>query len=220
MKRLLFVVGCLLLLLAAAAPASAADKIQWQVLVNYNGLEGPPVYVCLNYTDMYWTDLDAKGRPFTSVPADATDVRVGTSAAFVNYGDMTVFAKSYFQRLKVWDPGGNKVIDIDESTSQMYWTAPYRYNDWTSPYGPMLPYNPNIGQGMMWGMDWVPRVPPPSGSATLKRGTYRVTFTDMLTHRCADPMFWWRVPGGEGYPPLEGPWDWDTSMFALTFQVK
>ena len=209
MKKLLFLIGCLLLLLAAAAPASAADTdmIQWQVLIDFHAMEGPPLIVELNYTDMSWTLQDEHGKFFSAVPAGATDVRVGTSAAFVTYGNMTVFADAFFQRLKVWDPKGNKVIDVDESTCQAYWTAPYLCNDWTSPYGPMLPYNPSIGAGM-WGMDWIPPLPRPSGSTTLARGRYTVEYWSMLTHRVADPMFPGRVPGKEGYPPIGGPEDW------------
>ena len=222
MKKLLFLLGCLLLLLAAAAPASAAPaaadaKIQWQVLVDFHSMAGVFI-VRLDYATMTWTDVDARGRYFTAVPADATDVRVGTSTAFVNSGDMAVFAKSFFQRLEVLDPGGRQIVNVDESAGQQYWTAMYRYNDWTSYYGPLLPYNPRIGAGM-WAMDWIVPIPRPSGDATLRRGTYTINYSCMLTHRVADPMFPGRVPGREGYPPNGGPWGW-TEQATLTFRVR
>ena len=219
MKKLLFLLGCLLLLLAAVAPASAADKIQWQVLVNFHSPSDPPIIVQINYTDMTFTDVNAKGRYFTAVPATATDVVVGTATPFVNSGNASVFARSFFQRMKVVDPARDQIVDVDESTGQQYWVGPYPYNDFTSYYGPFLPYNPNIGGGMMWEVDWMVPLPRPAGSATLKRGTYTLTYSCMLTHVCADPMFPGRVPGGEGYPPIGGPWGW-TEPSTLTFKVQ
>jgi len=219
MKRLLFVVGCLLLLLAAAAaPASAADKIQWQVIVGPHWSD-MPLIVNINYTTMWFSYLDENGEFFEAVPADATDVVVGDAVAFVNRGNMQVFAKSLFQRMTVDDPAGNRVIDIDESESQNSWTPLYHYNDFASIDGPLLPYNPRIGAGM-WEKDWWAKLPldPSTGNPT--PGTYTVTYRDLLRHRCADPMFPGRVPGGEGYPPIGGPWGWEDNGGTLYFEVE
>lgn len=219
MKKLLFLLGCGLLLLgAAAAPASATDDIEWQVVVDWTG-GGQPFIVEVNYTDLSWTDLKANGDPLTAVPDDAKKVSVGMTVAWVTLGNTRVFAKSFFQRMQVWDPSGTKVIDVDETTGQGYWTAPYRYNDWTSPYGPLLPYNPRIGQGMMWATDWLVPLPLPAGSTTYTPGTYTISYSNMLRHTVADPMFPGRVPGGEGYPPIGKPWDW-SEPFTSTFVVE
>jgi hypothetical protein len=217
MKRLLFAVGCLLLLLAAAVPASAADKIQWQVIVGPHW-SGEAFIVYVNYTDMTFGYLDEDDNFFTSVPADATDVVVGDPAAFVNRGNLRAFVKSYFQEMTVDDPDGNRVIDVDRTECHDYWGPMYHYNDFLGPDGPLLPYNPRIGAGM-WERDWWLRLPLNSGGK-LTPGSYTVTYNSMLTHRCADPMWLDRgAPGGEGYPPIGGPSDWWDEPGTLTFYV-
>jgi len=227
MKRLLFVVGCLLLLLAAAAPASAND-IRWQVIVGPHWTGVP--YICwVDFDTMTWSDfssIDADtGKPiyYTAVPAGATDVRVGDAAVFVNRGNTQVFAKALFQRMTVEGPGLAKpvVVTEDDCHDNGYWTRPYPYNDFTNEYwGPLFAYNPRIGGGMQWEMDWMVPLLPDDGVATLTPGRYKVTYEDMLTHRCADPMFWWRVPGGDGYPPIGGPWGWWEEPGTLSFLVE
>lgn len=218
MKRKIVLVIVLCLAVAAlgigAAPGLAADDIEWQVMVG-----DPPLYVEVNFTDMYWTDVDAGGAPFTAVPANVSRVGVGQSTAWVTRGNTQVFAKAYLQRMQVWDPTGKLVIDVDETTAQGYWTAPYRWSDWGSPYDPPLPYNPRIGGGMMWAIDWIVPLPLPEGSATYAPGTYIVSYSTMLRHTVADPMFPGRVPGGEGYPPIVKPWDWEEPSF-YTFEVE
>ena len=225
MRRLLFVVGCLLLLFGAAAPA-LADDLQWEVIVGTHW-SGQP-YICwLDWDTMTWSDfrIDADGmmQPYTAVPADATDVRVGDAIVFVNRGNTRVFAKAYFQRMTVEGPGLVEPISVTEATchDNGYWTAPYPYNDFTNDvYGPLLPYNPRIGGGMQWEMDWMVPLLPDDGVTTLEPGTYAVTYAGMLKHRCADPMFWWRVPGGDGYPPIGGPWGFEDNGGPLEFDVE
>jgi hypothetical protein len=224
MKKLLFLLGCLLLLLAPAAPASA-DTIHWEVILNFHDTSSQPLIVRVNETQKTWLAYDVTDDNwpplYTSVPATATDVRVGHSTAFVNRGNMAVFAKSFFQRMTVFDPKSSEIVDVDESTSQSYWSVMYRYNSWTMENYPdfqLLPYNPRIGAGM-WAMDWMVRLLPSSGTATLAPGTYTITYADMLKHRCADPMFPGRVPGGEGYPPIGGPWGWGDNGGPMHFEV-
>ena len=145
---------------------------------------------------------------------------MGTSTAFVNRGNTSVFAKAFFQRLKVYDPTGELVLDCDGSECQGYWSAPYRYNDWTNPFDPLVATNPRIGGGMMWAVDWfVPLLPDPS-TGELAAGTYRVEYWNMVTHRLADPMFPGRVPGGDGYPPIGGPSDWNEIVAEYFFDVE
>jgi len=218
MKKLLFLLGCLLLLLTvAAAPASAADKIQWQVIVGPHW-SGEAFIVNINYTTMWFTYLDENGEFFEAVPADATDVVVGDAIAFVNRGNMQVCAKSLFQRMTVDDPAGNRVIDIDESECQQYWTPLYHYNDFASIDGPLLPYNPRIGAGM-WEKDWWAKLPLDPATGKLTPGSYTVTYSDMLKHRIADPM-WPDTKPGRDYPPIGGPWDWGDNGGTLTFVVE
>ena len=221
MKRLLFLVGCLVLLLGVvAAPAAATQGVQWQVVLNFHS----PGYLDIcraDYDTMAWTTLDADGNAvLTSVPAYAANVAVGTSTAFVNRGNTSVFAKAFFQKLKVYDPTGKLVVDCDASACQGYWSAPYRYNDWTNPFGPLYAYNPKIGGGMMWAVDWFVQLPPDPVTGKLVVGTYRVECWNMATHRLADPMFPGRVPGRVGYPPIGGPWGWDELPMVFQFFVQ
>lgn len=222
MKRLLFLLACaLLLILAIAGPALAADQIQWQVWINIHAAEAPPAVLWSNYTTMYWSDIDAKGRPYAAVPRTATDVAVGSGAAFVNSGNTAAFAKAFFQRIDVYDPSGKQIVHVDETDCQNYWSDLYRFNDWGNPYDPLLPYNPNIGQGMMWGVDWyVPLLRAPSTATSLKAGIYTVVYNNMLTHTLADPMFPGRVPGGEGYPPIGHAAPWNDEPIVVTFRVR
>jgi hypothetical protein len=227
MKKLLFLVGCVLLLLPALAGPAAADKIQWQVFINIHSPSDPPLLLRLNETQMTWRILDKSGRLFSSVPAEATDVRVGSSTPFVTLGNTEVFAKSFFQRMTVSYVVSRHeelvIASCDESTSQSYYGEPYLYNDWTGdvPGDQIYPYNPNIGTGI-WTMDWmVPLLPRGNtAGATLDPGKYTIDYTDMLLHRCADPMFPGRVPGKEGYPPNGGPWDWWYPAAHVTFTVR
>lgn len=221
MKKLLFLLGCALLLLAvAAAPAAAADKIQWQVVVGPHWT-GEPYIIWVDFTNKTWSDVDENNNYFTAVPASATDVAIVDVSLFVTSGNCKVFAKALFQRMTVDDPNGTQVIipPVDESNCHKFWTPLYRPNDFTSIYGPALPYNPRIGGGMMWEMDW--KVPLPLNSeGKLTPGPYKVTYNQMLTHTCADPMFPGRVPGRVLWPPIghAAPW-WDEPG-TLTFWVK
>jgi hypothetical protein len=218
MKKLLFLLGCLLLLAAAAAPASAADKIQWQVIIGPHW-SGEPVIVQVNYTAMTFTDIDENGAYFTAVPATATDVVVGDATPFVTRGNTQAFAKALFQRMTIDDPSGKRTVDVDEAECHQYLVPIYPYNDFSSYYGPLLPYNTKIGGGMMWETDWM--VPLPlNADGKLTPGPYTVTYNQMLAHTVADPMFPGRVPGKVGYPPIghAAPW-WDEPG-TLTFWVE
>jgi hypothetical protein len=220
MKRLLFLTGCLLLLLGVgAAPASATQGVQWQVVLNFHN----PGYVDIcraDYDAMSWTVLDESDAVLTAVPADAANVVVGTSTAFVNRGNTSVFAKAFLQRMKVYDPAGNLVLDIDGTECQGYWSAPYRYNDWSNPFGPLYAYNPRIGGGMMWAVDWFVPLPRDPATGELATGVYQVEYWTKLTHTCADPMFPGRVPGRVGYPPIGHAWDWDAEPMLFEFIVE
>ncbi len=221
MKRLLFLTGCLLLLLGlVAATASATEGVQWQVVLNYHY----PGYVDIcraDYDAMSWTIFDEGGdEVLTAVPADATNVAVGTSTAFVNRGNTSVFAKSFYQRMKVYDPSGELVLDVDETECQELWSDPYRYNDWSNPFGPFCAYNPRIGGGMMWAVDWFAQLPRDPVTGKLATGEYTVELWTMLTHTCADPMFPGRVPGGDGYPPIGHAWDWEAEPALFEFTVR
>jgi hypothetical protein len=220
MKRLLFLLACaLLLILAIAAPAPAADKIQWQVIVGPHW-SGEPFIAYVNQTDHTFGYLDEGGNLFTSVPTAATNVVVGDAVAFVNRGNMKVFAKAYFQEMTVDDPDGKRVVDIDRTECHDFWGPLYHYNDFVGPDGPLLPYNPRIGAGM-WEKDWLQPLPLNPATGKVKPGTYTVTYNSMLTHRCADPMWPDRgAPGGEGYPPIGGPSDWWDEPGSLTFEVE
>jgi hypothetical protein len=219
-KKLPFLLVCALVpVFVGAAPASATEGVQWQVVLNFHS----PGYVDIcraDYDNQSWTTLDADGDAvLASVPADAANVAVGTSTAFVNRGNTSVFAKAFFQKLKVYDPTGKLVIDCDASECQGYWSAPYRYNDWTNPFGPLVAYNPTIGGGMMWAVDWFVQLPPDPLTGKLAAGTYRVEYWNMVTHRLADPMFPGRVPGKVGYPPIGGPWGWEETPMEYFFTV-
>ena len=219
MKKLLFLLGCLLLLLAAAAAPASANEIQWQVIVGPHW-SGDPLIFRVDKTAMTYEYEAAPGVPFDYVPADATDVVVGDVTGFVNRGNMQVFAKAYFQEMTVEDPLGNPVIDIDRTECHDLWGPLYHFNDLVSPDGPWLPYNPRIGAGM-WAKDWLQPLPLNEDTKTLTPGWYKVTYDSMLRHRIADPMWPDRgKPGGEGYPPIGGPWGWGDSGGTLHFELK
>ena len=222
MKRLLLLLVLALVLLAAiAAPAPAADQIQWQVFINIHDPGGTPTVLWSNYTNLSYSYLDERGRVYTAVPRTATDVAVGIGVWFVNSGNTAVFAKALYQRLDVYDPSGKRILHVDETDCQKYWTEPYPVNDWTSPDTPFYPYNPNIGQGMMWGVDWyVPLLRAPGTATSLKAGTYTIVYNNLQTHTLADPMFPGRVPGGEGYPPIGHAGDWAEDPAVSTFRVR
>ena len=220
-KKLLFLFVCVLLLfLVTALPAAAADKIHYEVVINFHDTTSPAFVFWVNETQWSFKMLRA-------VPRNATDVRVTETVAFVNSGNLAVFAKAFFQKMTVsyLDPrGGATVIaSCDESTCQAYWGEPYPLNNWMGddPAYWLYPYNPKIGAGM-WSADWmVPLLPQPNpGGVTLKPGKYTITYTDRLAHVCADPMYPGRVPGGEGYPPIGGPWDYWYPAATFAFTVR
>jgi len=167
-KKLLFLFVCVLLLfLVTALPAAAADKIHYEVVINFHDTTSPAFVFWVNETQWSFKMLRA-------VPRNATDVRVTETVAFVNSGNLAVFAKAFFQKMTVsyLDPrGGATVIaSCDESTCQAYWGEPYPLNNWMGddPAYWLYPYNPNIGAGM-WSADWmVPLLPQPNpGGVTL-----------------------------------------------------
>ena len=200
------------------SPAAAAGDIQWQVIIGPHW-SGEPIIVQIDYGNMTFTDIDDEGNYFTAVPAAATDVVVGDATAFVTRGNAQVFAKALFQRMTIDDPNGDQIVNVDETECQEYLVPLYRYNDFSSYYGPLLPYNVKIGGGMMWETDWMVPLPLDPATGTPTPGWYSVTYDDMLTHTCAGPMFPGRVPGRVGYPPIghAGGW-WGPGT--LTFEVK
>lgn len=219
-KELLFLVLCALLLLVAAAPVAAADQIHYEVVINFHDTTSPAYVFWVNETQWSFKWVRA-------VPRSATDVRVTETVSFVNSGSLAVFAKAFFQRMTVSyldrGNGATVIASCDESTCQAFWGAPYPLNNWMGddPAYWLYPYNPNIGAGM-WSADWmVPLLPQPNpGGRTLQPGTYAITYTDMLAHVCADPMYPGRVPGGEGYPPIGGPSDFWYPAATFTFTVR
>jgi hypothetical protein len=220
-KRLLFLVVCaLLLLLVTAAPAAAVDKIYYAVVIDFHDTTSPAWVLWVNETQWSFGVLRA-------VPRSATDVRVTETVGFVNSGNLAAFTKAFFQKMTVSyldSRGGPTVIaSCDESTCQAYWGEPYPLNNWMGddPAYWLYPYNPKIGAGM-WSADWmVPLLPQPNpGGVTLRPGKYAITYTDMLAHVCADPMYPGRVPGGEGYPPIGGPWDYWYPAATFAFTVR
>jgi hypothetical protein len=131
--------------------------------------------------------------------------------------------KSYFQRLTVEDFDGTELVSVREThpDARDYWSPVYPYNDFTNEfYGPLFAYNPRIG-AKIWEADWVVPLLPDDGVTTLRPGSYKVTYAGMLTHRLADPMFPYRgAPGGDGYPPIGGPWGFEDNGGELWFDVE
>ena len=201
-KKLMFLVVCALLLLCAtAAPASARDT--------YPTPAYPPYWYnvdCFGW-GAYWVDEVAHtaGGPVSAVPA-GSPVYVGSMWICATYGQSIRQAKAMLQRLEVWTyVNGNRVDvikPIDESTSRSYWVGPYDVN---TAYGhDYAPYNPKVQSGI-WGMDWVV----PLGG--LEPGIYWQTYSDKLTHQCADPHF-------DRTPVHYAPWDW-TNYGTYSFEV-
>jgi hypothetical protein len=187
-KKLLFLCVCALLLLCAAAvPASASRD-------TYPSPAYPPYWFNVDPwgSGVYWVDETAitSGGPIAAVPlapgsSVSPPIYVGGTWLCATYGQSIRQAKALLQRLEVWTyaKDGSRVdiiTPIDESTSQSYWVGPYDVN---TAYGhDYAPYNPKVQSGI-WGMDWmIPTGPLPAG-------TYWVKYSDKLTHWICDPLF-------------------------------
>lgn len=181
MKRLLFVLVCALLLLAAtAAPAAARDS--------YPTPAYPPLWYGVGCMGPYafWVNETTHAAGMlegTTIPA-GYPVYVGETWICCTYGQSIRQAKALLQQLEVWtvnkDGSKNMLVDIDESTSQSRWVGPYNVNvayshDWT-------PYRPQVQTGM-WGMDWMI----PLGK--LAKGEYFYNYSDLQLHWVSDPLF-------------------------------
>jgi hypothetical protein len=170
MKKLLFLLCCaVLLLLASASPALAA--FYYQV-----GPDGSAIWV--DESTLTW-------GPFVgSMPG--ADVRVGISLVAITRGGAISQSKNMLFRLEVTRvaPGPTMLISkIGASDCQRYWSAPYHYNDWMTDHPELVitPYNGS--QAGVWAMDWLVPMPP------LTAGTYRISYSDKVLHKIADPLF-------------------------------
>jgi hypothetical protein len=194
-KKLLFLLGCTLLLLVATAAPSLADANHYYQVNAYD--EGAGL-----------VDVSAKtSTPVDAVPVGA-DVRIQAAWITTSLGLANSVPDAILERLSVLDPKGNPVpaCEVDESTCRGFWTPPFLWDGWNTPLGYLSPYNPNRSAGI-WARMWlVPFVP-------LTRGTYTIFYTEVWTRAIADPM--WDQPGS--YPPVYPAIEWPTSV--VTFKV-
>jgi len=194
MKKLLFLIGCALLLLLATAAPALADAINYQVNVYGEGIGR--------------VDESAKTvTPVDAVPVGA-DVRIQGAWLTTSFGLSNSAPDAILERLTVLDPKGNPVpaCEVDESNCHGFWAAPFLLSEWDTPMSWETPYNPNRNAGVWMRLWLVPFVP-------LTRGTYTIFYTEVWTRAIADPM--WDQPGS--YPPVYPAIEWPTSV--VTFKV-
>ena len=194
MKKLSFLLGCVLLLLVATAVPAMADPLYYQVYV----YDGSAAWIDESTTT--WGPVDA-------VPVGA-DVRISTSWVALNRGLAGSFPNAMLERLEVLDPLGNVVASCDESTCRTFWAAPYLYNDWFDEADWVYPANPKRSAGV-WAVDWMVPFRPATA------GTYTIVYSDKQIRTVADPM--WATPGT--VVPIYPMYDW-YSWPPMTFEAE
>jgi hypothetical protein len=195
MKKLLFLLACALLLLAATAvPASAAVTYYWVDLNDYS----------VSAVD----EVNKTFIPVRCVPR-YSDARLGYTTTFLNRGLTTSFQNALLFDVTVTDRYGNEVARCKAEASADHWGAPYHLNDWLDPADWFYPPNPAAIAAGIWEVDWTLQLPP------LPPGVYTVEEWDTLTRTIADPM--WEVTPGTGTPIHTG-WPW--TRWEGTFRVR
>ena len=198
MKRLLFLLVCVLLLLfATAAPALADDYFY-----------GFSPY----HEDPFRVDMSEGLAVFLEegyIPADSHEVIFGMSWTSLNRGLVLKVPDIFRMELSVTGPYPAMTVraHCDQSDCRQYWSALYRWNErlWASPDWQAIPNHPEAAAAGIWSRNWW------VSCGTLPAGKYTVEYREILTRTLADPWTW---PGpGIQYPP------YDTGVVEYTFWV-
>lgn len=182
MKKLLFLLVCVLLLLCAvAAPAVARDT--------YPPYPANWYFVSVDGSTYWMDEVTHTWGPTDlprTVPADDLHVAIGGTWFCATYGQCIAQAGAVRQTLDFWKDGESEfILSLDERAARAYWGRPY---DPEAAYG-ITPedlggsfYNPKVQSGF-WAIDWIVWIGP------LEEGTYWLEYKNYTAHNTVDPHF-------------------------------